>query len=80
VADRTWQQPPQRDGPDDGALASQRGHEHPAVVVPEGMKLIRTVAAAGIAKKLYDESRKPHNRAKIQAAVDRVKARRKPRS
>jgi hypothetical protein len=42
------------------------------------MKLFRTVAAAGIAKKLYDESRKPENRARIQAAVEKVRARRKP--
>ena len=48
------------------------------VRVLAGMKLMRTVAAAGIAKKLYDESRKPENRAKIQAAVERVRARRKP--
>lgn len=31
---------------------------------------------AGIAKKLYDESKKPHNQKKIQDAVASVKARR----
>jgi hypothetical protein len=51
-----------------------------AMRVPPGMKIMRTVAAAGIAKKLYDESRKPENRARIQAAVEKVKARRRPRS
>lgn len=43
------------------------------------MKIIRTVAAAGIAKKLYDESRKPQNRARMRAAADKVKARRRAR-
>jgi hypothetical protein len=40
------------------------------------MKLMKTAAMAGIAKKLYDESRKPHNQAKIKAAVDKAKAKR----
>ncbi len=40
------------------------------------MKLIRGAAAIGIAKKVYDEARKPHNQAKIKSAVDQVKARR----
>lgn len=44
------------------------------------MKIARTVAAAGIAKKLYDESRKPENQARIKAAVDKVRARRRGRS
>ena len=44
------------------------------------MKIARTVAAAGIAKKLYSESRKPENQARIRAAVEKVKARRKPRA
>ena len=38
------------------------------------MKLLRTAAAAGIAKKLYAEARKPHNQAKIQKAFDSYKA------
>jgi hypothetical protein len=40
------------------------------------MKIIRTAALAGIAKKLYDEAQKPHNQAKIKKAVEQVKARR----
>lgn len=51
-----------------------------AQAVPEGMKIVRTVAAAGIAKKLYDESKKPENRARMRAAVDKVKERRRGRA
>jgi hypothetical protein len=40
------------------------------------MKLLRTAALAGVAKKVYDEARKPHNQAKIRSAVDQVKAKR----
>jgi hypothetical protein len=40
------------------------------------MKLLRTAAAAGIAKKLYTEARKPQNQAKIQKAVEQLRARR----
>jgi hypothetical protein len=40
------------------------------------MKLMRTAAMAGIAKKVYDEARKPHNQKKIQDAVASFKARR----
>ncbi|MDF1604276.1 hypothetical protein [Nocardioides sp. YIM 152315] len=40
------------------------------------MKLMRTVALAGIAKKLYDEVRKPENQARIRAAADKVRERR----
>lgn len=43
------------------------------------MKLFRTAAVIGVAKKLYDESRKPENQRKIQEAVDKVKARRNQR-
>ncbi|MET1060325.1 MAG: hypothetical protein ABWX84_12030 [Nocardioides sp.] len=43
------------------------------------MKIMRGVAAFGIAKKVYDEARKPHNQAKIRSAVDRARSRRKPR-
>jgi hypothetical protein len=42
----------------------------------DDMKLMRTVAVAGIAKKLYDESRKPENQRRIKQAVESVKARR----
>lgn len=44
-----------------------------------GMKLMRTVALAGVAKKLYDESRKPQNQARIKAAVEKVRERRERR-
>lgn len=40
------------------------------------MKLIRTVAVAGIAKKLYDEGRKPENQQRIKEAVAKVRERR----
>ena len=40
------------------------------------MKLIRTAAMAGVAKKLYDESKKPHNQKKIQDAIASMKAKR----
>ena len=40
------------------------------------MKLMRTAAMAGLAKKAFDEARKPHNQQKIKAAVDSIKARR----
>jgi hypothetical protein len=42
------------------------------------MKLLRSVAALGIAKKLYDEARKPQNQAKIRSAIDRARSQRKP--
>lgn len=40
------------------------------------MGILRKVAAIGIAKKLYDEARKPHNQRKIREAMDKVKAQR----
>jgi hypothetical protein len=40
-----------------------------------GMKIMRTAAMLGMAKKLYDESRKPENQARIKSAVEKVKAR-----
>ncbi|HYF73344.1 MAG TPA: hypothetical protein VD864_11025 [Nocardioides sp.] len=40
------------------------------------MKLIRTAAAVGIAKKMYDESRKPDNQRRIKQAVQTVRDRR----
>ena len=47
---------------------------------PAPMKLLRGVAVAGIAKKVYDEARKPHNQAKIRSAVEKAKARRGKRA
>jgi hypothetical protein len=41
------------------------------------MKLMRAAALAGVAKKLYDESRKPENQARIKAAVAKVRERRR---
>jgi hypothetical protein len=43
------------------------------------MKLMRTVAVFGIAKKVFDESRRPENRARIKSAVDKVRDRRSGR-
>lgn len=40
------------------------------------MGLMRSAAMFGVAKKLYDEARKPHNQQKIRDAVDSVKQRR----
>lgn len=45
------------------------------------MSILRKVAAIGIAKKVYDEARKPHNQAKIKAGVAKVqesRAKRRP--
>lgn len=44
--------------------------------VPD-MGLMRKTAAFGIAKKLFDEARKPHNQAKIRSAFDSLKGNRK---
>ncbi len=43
------------------------------------MKLLRGAAALTIAKKVYDEARKPQNRARITSAVDRVRSKRASR-
>ena len=40
------------------------------------MKLFRTAAAVGIAKRLYDESRKPENQRRIKQAAQTVRERR----
>ncbi len=40
------------------------------------MGLIRKFIAAGVVKKLYDESRKPENQRRIKEAVASVKAKR----
>jgi hypothetical protein len=42
------------------------------------MGIMRGAVVFGIAKKVYDEARKPHNQAKIKSAVDRARSRRKP--
>ena len=40
---------------------------------------MRGVAAVGIAKKVFDEARKPENQARIKSAVAKVQERRKRR-
>ena len=40
------------------------------------MKLIRTAIMAAVAKKVYDEARKPENQKRIQQAVGSLRARR----
>ena len=40
------------------------------------MGILKKVAVLGVAKKVYDEARKPHNQAKIKQAVQQVKNRR----
>jgi hypothetical protein len=41
------------------------------------MKLSRGIVAVGIAKKVYTEARKPENQARIKAAVEKARARRR---
>ena len=43
------------------------------------MKLLRSAAAIGVAKKLYDESQKPENQRRIREAVEKVKTKREQR-
>ena len=40
------------------------------------MKLLPGAAAFTIAKKVYDEARKPQNQTRIKSAVDRVRSKR----
>ncbi|WZH50489.1 MAG: hypothetical protein PIR53_10665 [Nocardioides alkalitolerans] len=40
------------------------------------MKILRTAALVAVGKKLYDESRKPQNKAKIDRAVQSLRDRR----
>ena len=44
------------------------------------MKLMRTAALVGVAKKVYDESRKPENQRRIKEAVASVTEKRAKRS
>ena len=41
-----------------------------------GMGMAKKIAAFGIAKKVYDEARKPHNQAKIKEAARKLQERR----
>jgi hypothetical protein len=43
------------------------------------LKIMRTAALIGIAKKVYDEARKPENQARIKAAAAKVQERRRRR-
>ena len=40
------------------------------------MGILKKVAALGVAKKIYDEARKPENQAKMKQAVQKAKSRR----
>ena len=43
------------------------------------MKLLRSAAAIGVAKKLYNEAQKPENQRRIREAVDKMKDKRAQR-
>ena len=40
------------------------------------MKIMKTAATIGLAKKVYDEARKPENQARIRQAVEQLRQRR----
>jgi hypothetical protein len=48
----------------------------PSVWYSSSMKLMRAAALAGIAKKVYDESRKPENQARIKSAMAKARSKR----
>jgi hypothetical protein len=53
------------------------------VVAPgtvEAMKILRTAAAIGIAKKVYDEARKPENQRRIKDAAASLRSRQQGRN
>lgn len=60
--------PAGRAGPRDSGEVSSRGYR-------SRMKLLRTIAAAGVTKKLIDEARKPENQAKIKSGVEALRNR-----
>ena len=43
------------------------------------MKLLRSAAAIGVAKKLYNEAQKPENQRRIREGVNKVKTKREQR-
>ena len=43
------------------------------------MKLLRSAAAIGVAKKVYNEAQKPENQRRIREAVDKMKTKREQR-
>lgn len=55
-------------------VASRRACQRQEVVRGD-MKLMKTAALAGIAKKLHTESRKPENQARIRSALAKVRGR-----
>jgi hypothetical protein len=44
------------------------------------MKLLRSAVVLGVAKRAYDEARKPQNQARIKDAIDRARSKRKRRA
>jgi len=48
----------------------------PPLGTVRGMGMAKKIAAFGIAKKVYDEARKPHNQAKIKEAARKLQERR----
>ena len=44
------------------------------------MKIVRTVAALGITKKIITEAKKPENQAKIKAGAEKLRSRSRGRS
>ena len=40
------------------------------------MKIMKTAATIGLAKKVYDEARKPENQARIRQALEQLRQRR----
>jgi hypothetical protein len=62
-------------------VRSEQAHGLPRITLPllgtvQDMGMAKKIAAFGIAKKVYDEARKPHNQAKIKQAVQKVQERR----
>ncbi|MBP2391226.1 hypothetical protein [Aeromicrobium fastidiosum] len=43
------------------------------------MRIARGLTAIGIAKRVYDEARKPQNQARIKSAVDKARSRKRTR-
>ena len=62
------------DGATSGSIFSRRGLVAAGRVV--GMGIMKKAGAFAVAKKVYDEARKPHNQAKIKDAVRKVQERR----
>jgi hypothetical protein len=50
-------------------------HEVPPSGVLVRMKLTRWAVLAGVGRKLYGESRKPENQARVRAAVSKLRGR-----